>query len=386
MLIGEHKLKKILDRVMHQARAVIDYKENGMGDAVLLCHRSIIISGTGTSGKGYGAWAKIHLEGVGTVGVMSIHAPTKRRLRRDAWRWVREVTETGKWIICGDFNMVEYPEDTIGPSPLMEEHKRRCWDLVVGSGDLVDARLCASEAKGPHFTRQAWYGERFDQSRLDRFYITERGEWIHHIKKVEHQGARTLSDHIPIKLEVVFRADRSTRRRKRSYFKMDERLLRREGVMEKIKKAWESHPYWARDRRKRWGLALGRLRDILMEEKAELTPGPAPEWLSDTGCEIAAPGRPFIYLGVQTSSPIDERAITESIVQKMMKKLNHWSNKLLSWPARTILLKHVLAATPLYQLMSVGLCRDGIEDLERLCRTFLWGWNEDGGAKTSLVA
>ncbi|KAL3681509.1 hypothetical protein R1sor_024465 [Riccia sorocarpa] len=52
--------------------------------------------------------------------------------------------------------MVEYIEDTIGPSPLMEDQERRCWDLVVGSGDLVDARLCASMTKGPHFTRQAW--------------------------------------------------------------------------------------------------------------------------------------------------------------------------------------------------------------------------------------
>ncbi|KAL3675865.1 hypothetical protein R1sor_025813 [Riccia sorocarpa] len=131
--------------------------------------------------------------------------------------------------------------------------------------------------------------------------------------------------------------------------------------------------------------ASGARLNVQKSTIMQLKPGPAPEWLAGTRCEIAGPGRPFVYLGVQTNSPVDERLITESIVQKMMKKLNHWSNKLLSWPARTILLKHVLAATPLYQLMSVGLCRDGIEDLERLFRTFLWGWNEDGGAKTSLV-
>ncbi|KAL3692125.1 hypothetical protein R1sor_005776 [Riccia sorocarpa] len=62
-----------------------------------------------------------------------------------------------------------------------------------------------------------------------------------------------------------------------------------------------------------------------------------------------------------------------------------WS-RLLSWPAKTLLLKHVLAATPLYQLMSVGLCRDGLEELERLCRNFLWGWNEDGNPKHALIA
>ncbi|KAL3690407.1 hypothetical protein R1sor_016716 [Riccia sorocarpa] len=104
------------------------------------------------------------------------------------------------------------------------------------------------------------------------------------------------------------------------------------------------------------------------------------------GCEIARPGTSFKYLGVVTSSPIDEKAVTEEMVRKLMKKLKHWSNRLLSWPAKTFLLKHVLAATPLYQLMSVGLCRDGLEELERLCRNFLWGWNEDGNPKHALIA
>ncbi|KAL3679036.1 hypothetical protein R1sor_021992 [Riccia sorocarpa] len=79
-------------------------------------------------------------------------------------------------------------------------------------------------------------------------------------------------------------------------------------------------------------------------------------------------------------------AIAEEIVKKMMKKLKHWSNRLLSWLAKMILLCHVLAATPLYQLLSVELYKDGLDDLERLCRNFLWGWNEEGNPKKSLVA
>ncbi|KAL3690009.1 hypothetical protein R1sor_016318 [Riccia sorocarpa] len=133
-------------------------------------------------------------------------------------------------------------------------------------------------------------------------------------------------------------------------------------------------------------MASGARLNVQKSTIMQLKPGPSPDWLSSTDCELAGPGGPFVYLGVQTNTPVDERAIADSIVQKMMKKLNHWSNRLLSWPAKTILLKHVLAATPLYQLMSVGLCRDGIEGLERLCRTFLWGWNEEGSPKSSLVA
>ncbi|KAL3695071.1 hypothetical protein R1sor_008722 [Riccia sorocarpa] len=34
----------------------------------------------------------------------------------------------------------------------------------------------------------------------------------------------------------------------------------------------------------------------------------------------------------------------------------------------------------------VGLNHDGIDDLEKLCRQFLWGWSDDGTPKSSLIA
>ncbi|KAL3697986.1 hypothetical protein R1sor_012062 [Riccia sorocarpa] len=76
--------------------------------------------------------------------------------------------------------------------------------------------------------------------------------------------------------------------------------------------------------------SLNLQKSIVMQ----LTSGSPPAWLDQTGCEVASLGKSFKYLGVVTSSPIDERAVT---VQKMMKKLKHWSNRLLSWPAKTIL-------------------------------------------------
>ncbi|KAL3692735.1 hypothetical protein R1sor_006386 [Riccia sorocarpa] len=130
------------------------------------------------------------------------------------------------------------------------------------------------------------------------------------------------------------------------------------------------------------GARLNLQKSVVMQ----LTPRQHPTWMDEAGCEIVGAGRSFKYLGVSTSSPIDEKTITEDIVQKLMRKLKHWSNRLLSWPAKTILLKHVLAATPVYQLMSVGLCKDGLEELERLCRNFLWGWNKEGNPKHSLIA
>ncbi|KAL3683686.1 hypothetical protein R1sor_001708 [Riccia sorocarpa] len=128
------------------------------------------------------------------------------------------------------------------------------------------------------------------------------------------------------------------------------------------------------------GACLNLQKSLIMQ----LRPGAVLTWMAQAGCEIATRGRSFVYLGVSTSSPINEENIAAEIVQKLMKKLKHWSNRLLSWPAKTLLLKHVLAATPLYQLLSVG--KDGLDDLERLCRNFLWGWTEEGNPKHALVA
>ncbi|KAL3686774.1 hypothetical protein R1sor_013083 [Riccia sorocarpa] len=243
--------------------------------------------------------------------------------------------------------MVERQEDSIGPSPLIKgEEKHKC-DLCVGVADLVDARLCAT------YTRPAL-----------------------------HQTG-VASD--------------AANHRRRSYFKMDFKMFIREEVLTRARASWLDHPTWARDKRKRWSLALGRIRRLLMEvkeddkrrilpirtleekvecarlrvqqdttveakesfeeaitnlrrrehEDAELCRRKCPPqmWMEDSGCEVAGPGKKFVYLGVSTSTPIDEKTIADEIVQKMLKKLKHWSN-----------------------------------------RNFLWGWNEEGNPKTSLIA
>ncbi|KAL3680171.1 hypothetical protein R1sor_023127 [Riccia sorocarpa] len=364
--------------------------------------------------------------------------------------------------------MVESQEDSIGPSPLLRRDELHSWEFLAGRADLIDAQKCATRILGPHFTRQAWHGNRFDQSRLDRFYLKKRGEWVYHIRTVEHQGARTLSDHVPIKLEgressieILFReVEGEHANEEMMALETESGQLIEEGddildaVQNFYKKLYEAEEETEEEECSRQGCPLapllfvmktqplmralreeerrdaiqglnigggesllhqlfaddtgicitaeegqfGRLKEVIREFESSsgaslnlqksivMKPGPQPEWMNQTGCEIAGPRRSFKYLGIATSSPIDEKTITEEILQKIMKKLKHWSNRLLSWPAKTLLLKHVLAATPLYHLMSVGLCKDGLEELERLCRNFLWGWNEEGNPKHALVA
>ncbi|KAL3683682.1 hypothetical protein R1sor_001704 [Riccia sorocarpa] len=79
------------------------------------------------------------------------------------------------------------------------------------------------------------------------------------------------------------------------------------------------------------GACLNLQKSIVMQ----LKPRQPPTWMSQTGCEIAGPGRSFKYLGVATSSPIDEKTITDEIVQKLMRKLKHWSNRIDGSPTLT---------------------------------------------------
>ncbi|KAL3697985.1 hypothetical protein R1sor_012061 [Riccia sorocarpa] len=131
--------------------------------------------------------------------------------------------------------MVESLEDSVGPSPVIKEKKKTC-------GSCAQVRPVL---------------------------LTDGGEWLYHIRSVEHQGARTLSDHVPIVLEVVTKEITAGGRPRRSYFKMDARALKKDAVLDRAKAVWAAHPSWAKDKRKRWALALGRIRSLLMEVRNE---------------------------------------------------------------------------------------------------------------------
>ncbi|KAL3688477.1 hypothetical protein R1sor_014786 [Riccia sorocarpa] len=130
------------------------------------------------------------------------------------------------------------------------------------------------------------------------------------------------------------------------------------------------------------GAKLNLAKSLIMP----ISPTTPLEWVCNTGCEVAGPGKSFLDLGVSTSNPMDEGQVTMMITQKIMKRLTHWSNRFLAWPAKIILLKQVLAATPLYQLLSVGLEQAGLDKLETLCRQFLWGWVDLDHPKAAMIA
>ncbi|KAL3686184.1 hypothetical protein R1sor_004206 [Riccia sorocarpa] len=136
---------------------------------------------------------------------------------------------------------------------------------VIDSGrnELVDAYLCAVTTNGGNFTRYAFCGNRYDQARLDRFYLTGGGQWTHLVQSVTHHTDQVVSDHVPISLHCQLTTDTS-----KTYHKMDCNLLKKPGVLDKVKLAWVDHPPDAGNPQRKWQLAWLRVKKLLKHEAA----------------------------------------------------------------------------------------------------------------------
>ncbi|KAL2608075.1 hypothetical protein R1flu_026648 [Riccia fluitans] len=165
-------MRSALGFIFLGSTAVADMNEEGVGDATILLHGSCQILESGTSDQGYAAWAKRNTR-IGGIGIVSIHALSKHHKRPAAWKWLLQLIETGRWIICGDFDMVEVPMDTMCSSSILRGSEKKCWKQCACQADLVDAWWIAAQSLGPVFSRHALRLDKLDQSRLDRFYISE---------------------------------------------------------------------------------------------------------------------------------------------------------------------------------------------------------------------
>ncbi|KAL3694939.1 hypothetical protein R1sor_008590 [Riccia sorocarpa] len=111
-----------------------------------------------------------------------------------------------------------------------------------------------------------------------------------------------------------------------------------------------------------------------------------PEWLRRSGCQVASPQDRFRYLGILAEIDVLDEEITGDVQRRYTARINHWANHMLSWPAKVILCRNVLGALPYYTLMTVGLSKLGMTQLQRTTRDFLWISNDMGRKKKPLIA
>ncbi|KAL2624303.1 hypothetical protein R1flu_008548 [Riccia fluitans] len=88
--------------------------------------------------------------------------------------------------------------------------------------------------------------------------------------------------------------------------------------------------------------------------------------------------------GLDRSGLSQEQKISYCL-DRMVSRLNLWSNRLLSFEGRVILIKHILLSIPVFFLSSVGITKKVAESMETIARHFLWGRSEDGNHKRGLV-
>lgn len=61
------------------------------------------------------AWCTIDTP-IRSFSISSVYAPNERARRKDLWEWMDTNLHDGNWLFLGDWNMIEFYDDSIGPS------------------------------------------------------------------------------------------------------------------------------------------------------------------------------------------------------------------------------------------------------------------------------
>ncbi|XP_059629952.1 uncharacterized protein LOC132272900 [Cornus florida] len=86
---------------------------------------------------------------------------------------------------------------------------------------------------------------------------------------------------------------------------------------------------------------------------------------------------PFKYLGLPLSSTGFRKFHCNALIDKISKKLSHWSTKLLCTAGKAKLIKSVITLTCLYWCSVFQLPIAVINQIQKMCRDFVWGSREN---------
>ncbi|KAL3683238.1 hypothetical protein R1sor_001260 [Riccia sorocarpa] len=157
------KLETRLRATLPNMQIFIDYTTTGRGDAALLIPNHFQVSDWGCSGVGNVVWAEIQATD-GPIKIASIHTPNTKEDRMLFWDRIDSILGQGRWILAGDYNMVELHDDNKGKSALLAGAEARAWKFFSEGRGMVDAYLCAVNKSGGIYTRQAFCGLRLDKA------------------------------------------------------------------------------------------------------------------------------------------------------------------------------------------------------------------------------
>ncbi|KAL3677394.1 hypothetical protein R1sor_027342 [Riccia sorocarpa] len=250
------------------AHVIIDYTTTDRGGAALIIDASMNILESGVRGNGSIAWAKTS-SAAGTIGFVSAYGPHPPSEKLEFLNWIQDHQEDRRWVFMGDWNFVIEPEDTAGPTALARGQIKTEWNRTDERHNLCDVYHRAAKKVGPRFTRQVIRNNRVDQARLDRVYLNQDGEWVGAVKCIHHDGQSSVSDHIPVKVDLKLDLADEARPRKSQYIKMDVESISDPGRNERIKEAWIAGWELSPNPIVAWELAWGRVRQLYKSFRKE---------------------------------------------------------------------------------------------------------------------
>lgn len=114
-------------------------------------HPAFRVLQSGVIALGQAVWVRIAHE-AGEFGIVSIYAPNSPHERAALWQALKVTLPQDRWIFCGDFNMTEVQEDSMGPSPLIQRREAEFWRFLKVRFDLEDALILKGQVTGSRFT------------------------------------------------------------------------------------------------------------------------------------------------------------------------------------------------------------------------------------------
>ncbi|KAL3691868.1 hypothetical protein R1sor_005519 [Riccia sorocarpa] len=263
----EFELETTLRLISESGRVVVDYRSDGWGGATLVLKPSVKVLDSGVKGDGSAAWAIFETVQKKKAGVMSVYAPHSEAKRSDLWRWIQDLISDGSWAIGGDLNMVEWGVDTNCTSPILKGDECYAWMDLKQESNLIECYQEAARRSGPRYTRIQVKGDRVEMSRLDRWYLSNNGDWVDQIAHVNHDSKAGISDHCPVLLELRVSQGSSERHTWKTYMKIAVEDLKNPTVRRKITAAWKNRLAHCSDPRVQWDLAWRRVKSVLKEER-----------------------------------------------------------------------------------------------------------------------
>ncbi|KAL2624297.1 hypothetical protein R1flu_008542 [Riccia fluitans] len=140
--------------------ALLATQGNCGGGTALLLHPTISVKESRRLSDGNLTWARIEFQGH-SFHVAVVYGPHTSSHRAQLWKRLNQALPFQKWILIGDWNSIERPDQTSGHRNLMvgeEETNFRSLKLKFALSDAYDL---AEERFGPTYTRFIAYSTEF---------------------------------------------------------------------------------------------------------------------------------------------------------------------------------------------------------------------------------